>query len=60
MTTMASGDGGLLGAVAGPGSPERSTINEDRVTLALSAWVIGGMFLDGYAHAYVIDTATED
>ena len=37
-----------------------STPGEDTVTLALSTWLVGGLFLDGYAHTYVIDTATED
>lgn len=37
-----------------------STRAEDTVTLALSTWLVGGLFLDGYAHVYVIDTATED
>ena len=41
-----------------PGTPaSRAT---DAVTLALCIWLIGAMFLDGYAHVYVIDVATED
>ncbi len=59
MTTLVGDDGRRL-ASAAPIPPHQSTVSEDRITLALSAWVIGGMFLDGYAHAYVIDTATED
>lgn len=37
-----------------------ATRTEDWVTLALAVALIGGLFLDGYAHVYVIDTATED
>lgn len=37
-----------------------ATLGEDAITLALSVWLIGGLFLDGYAHTYVIDTETED
>ncbi len=33
---------------------------EDGITLAVSVWLLGGLFLDGYAHVYVIDTETED
>ena len=40
--------------------PANTTPGEDWVTLLLAAWLLGGLFLDGYAHAYVIDTATED
>ncbi|MEM8923819.1 MAG: hypothetical protein AAGD35_09965 [Actinomycetota bacterium] len=45
----------------GPGEAVRhATRREDGITLAITAWLIGGIFLDGYAHAYVIDTQTED
>ncbi len=37
-----------------------TTLRQDTITLALVAWLILGIFLDGYAHVYVIDTATED
>lgn len=33
---------------------------EDGVALVIAAWLIGGLFLDGYAHAYVIDAETEN
>ena len=41
-----------------PGTPASRRV--DAVTLALVIWLIGAMFLDGYAHVYVIDVATED
>ncbi|MEM8707898.1 MAG: hypothetical protein AAGE98_15645, partial [Actinomycetota bacterium] len=37
-----------------------STRREDTITLALIAWLIAGLFIDGYAHANIIDTDTED
>lgn len=37
-----------------------STRAEDRITLAIIAWLIAGLFIDGYAHTNIIDTATED
>ncbi|MEM9466352.1 MAG: hypothetical protein AAGA90_13335 [Actinomycetota bacterium] len=37
-----------------------STRFEDTVTLAIIAWLIAGLFIDGYAHANIIDTETED
>ncbi|MEM7340878.1 MAG: hypothetical protein AAF467_19630 [Actinomycetota bacterium] len=37
-----------------------STRSEDAITLAIIAWLIAGLFIDGYAHANIIDTATED
>ncbi len=37
-----------------------STRREDAILLVLCAWLLGGLFLDGYAHVYVIDTETED
>lgn len=42
----------------GPGTP--ASRGNDLVTLALCVWLVGAMFVDGYAHAYVIDVATED
>ena len=48
------------GRVGAPASVEHTTPGEDWLTLAFSAWLIGGLFLDGYAHASIIDTATED
>lgn len=37
-----------------------STRAEDRITLAITGWLIAGIFLDGYAHTNLIDTETED
>ena len=37
-----------------------STRAEDRITLAITAWLIAGVFIDGYAHVSIIDTETED
>ncbi len=37
-----------------------STRAEDRITLAITAWLIAGVFVDGYAHVNIIDTETED
>jgi len=37
-----------------------STRAEDRITLAITAWLIAGVFIDGYAHVNIIDTETED
>ncbi len=43
-----------------PAPTSSSTAREDGITLALAAALVGGMFLDGYAHVEVIDTETED
>ena len=34
--------------------------SEDTLTLLITAWLIAGLFIDGYAHVNVIDTETED
>jgi len=37
-----------------------TTLREDLVTLLTSMWMVGGLFIDGYAHINIIDTRTED
>ncbi|MEM9200335.1 MAG: hypothetical protein AAGC53_01685 [Actinomycetota bacterium] len=37
-----------------------STSTEDAITLVITAWLIAGLFIDGYAHVNIIDTETED
>lgn len=37
-----------------------STRTEDTITLIITAWLIAGLFIDGYAHVNIIDTETED
>ncbi len=37
-----------------------STRTEDTITLVIITWLIAGLFIDGYAHANIIDTETED
>ncbi|MCP3989149.1 MAG: hypothetical protein GY724_08745 [Actinomycetia bacterium] len=43
-----------------PAEVPHTTVVEDWVALAIGLWMIGGVFLDGYAHVFVIDTETED
>lgn len=43
-----------------PAAPAEAERWEDWLTLAFGVWLIAGLFVDGYAHAYVIDTDTED
>ncbi len=38
----------------------RATTNENLITLLGGTWLTLGLFIDGYAHANIIDTATED
>jgi hypothetical protein len=44
----------------GEGAAGHASFGEDWVTLALGTCLTAGLFLDGYAHTYVIDTETED
>lgn len=39
---------------------KRATTTENLVTLFGGTWLTLGLFIDGYAHANIIDTATED
>ena len=55
-----AGERPTSGEAPPPLDPDHSTRGEDLVTLAVSVWLLGGLFLDGYAHVYVIDTETED
>ncbi len=45
---------------AGTSVPRPSTRAEQALTLVGAVWLTAGLFIDGYAHTNIIDTATED
>jgi hypothetical protein len=46
---MSAGGLGTVGAATSP-EPPRTRRRDDLVTAVLSAWLIGGLFMDGWAH----------